>query len=71
MFLVLSDLDPTVVFEWTQVFGDYEGVSVRSADILTANVATVVSPANSFGFMDGGVDLAYRNFWASSGGYSR
>ncbi|MEI8319597.1 MAG: hypothetical protein WCH79_16765, partial [Planctomycetia bacterium] len=29
--------------------------------ILRANVDAVVSPANSAGFMDGGIDLAYRN----------
>lgn len=28
-------------------------------DILSLNVDAVVSPANSFGFMDGGVDYAY------------
>lgn len=30
-------------------------------EILTADA--IVSPANSFGYMDGGIDLAYRNRW--------
>lgn len=34
-----------------------QGVVLR--DITTLQVDAVVSPANSFGFMDGGVDLAY------------
>lgn len=32
---------------------------VQIADITTLRIDAVVSPANSFGFMDGGVDLAY------------
>jgi hypothetical protein len=31
MFLVLSDLNPEVVFAWTQIFADYQNVSYRSA----------------------------------------
>ena len=52
-----------MVFAWTQIFADYQNVSYRSASILKANVDAVVSPANSFGFMDGGIDLAYRSFF--------
>ena len=63
MLLVLSDLNPEVVFAWTQIFVDYQNVSYRCASSLRANVDAVVSPANSFGFMDGGIDLAYRNFF--------
>lgn len=32
---------------------------VRHQDIVTLECTAAVSPANSFGFMDGGVDLAY------------
>jgi hypothetical protein len=38
MLLVLSDLNPEVVFAWTQNFADYQNVSYRSASILRANI---------------------------------
>lgn len=63
MQIVLRDLDPEVVLAWTQVFGPYKSITVGSGDLLRANVDAVVSPANSFGFLDGGIDLAYRSFF--------
>jgi O-acetyl-ADP-ribose deacetylase (regulator of RNase III) len=36
-----------------------DGVSVVRANILDLAADAIVSPANSFGFMDGGIDLAY------------
>ncbi len=61
MLLVLRDLDPHVVLAWTQVFGGRAGVSFGSGDLLASKVDAVVSPANSFGAMDGGIDRHYRN----------
>jgi O-acetyl-ADP-ribose deacetylase (regulator of RNase III) len=61
MLLVLRDTDPHVVLAFTQVFGGHDGVSVGSGDLLAAGVDAIVSPANSFGRMDGGIDLHYRN----------
>jgi len=63
MLLVLYDHNPDIVFAWTQVLSDYEGVIFGAGDLLRARVDAVVSPANSFGYMDGGIDLAYRNFF--------
>lgn len=63
MFLVLRDINPEMVMAWTQTFGNYKGVSYGSGSILEADVDAIVSPANSFGYMDGGIDLAYRNFF--------
>lgn len=61
--VALWDLDPHVVSAWTSAFGRYEGVSFGCGNILSARVDALVSPANSHGFMDGGIDLAYRNFF--------
>lgn len=44
---------------WERHCGDLDGVRVHRGSILELNVDAVVSPANSFGFMDGGIDLAY------------
>jgi O-acetyl-ADP-ribose deacetylase (regulator of RNase III) len=63
LLLVLSDTNPEVVMAFMQAFGAYEGVTFGSGNILQARIDSIVSPANSFGFMDGGIDLAYRNFF--------
>jgi hypothetical protein len=36
---------------------------VHQQDILTRTADAILSPANSFGFMDGGIDLLYSNFF--------
>jgi O-acetyl-ADP-ribose deacetylase (regulator of RNase III) len=43
---------------WRRAFGDCAGVDVVEGDICRVPCDAVVSPANSFGFMDGGLDLA-------------
>lgn len=44
---------------WQQHCGDLPDVSVHHGSILDLSVDAVVSPANSFGFMDGGIDHLY------------
>ncbi len=63
MQLVLRDLDPMSVLAFSQVFGGAPNVNFGAGDLLAAGVDAVVSPANSFGHMDGGIDRAYRNFF--------
>ena len=48
---------PELVFAWTQILGDYQGLSFGAGDLLRMQVDAVVSPANSFGFMDGGIEI--------------
>ncbi|KWA11605.1 hypothetical protein WT37_21320 [Burkholderia territorii] len=43
-----------------EAFVDVVDVSVLRADILSLSADAIVSPANSFGWMDGGIDLLYR-----------
>ena len=45
---------------WQRFCGDLEGVTVHYGSILHLNCDAVLSPANSFGFMDGGVGMLYR-----------
>ena len=45
---------------WTKAFASIAGIHVIEGDILEGRCDAIVSPANSFGFMDGGIDLAYR-----------
>lgn len=44
-------------------FADLASVTVVHGDILRARAEAIVSPANSFGNMDGGIDLAYARFF--------
>lgn len=43
---------------WTTEFGQYRDVEIIEGDVCEVECDAVVSPANSFGFMDGGLDLA-------------
>lgn len=40
-----------------------DGLRVLEGDILEGRTDAIVSPANSFGFMDGGIDAAYTAFF--------
>jgi O-acetyl-ADP-ribose deacetylase (regulator of RNase III) len=60
---MLRDASPEVVLAWLESFSDEGPWSIGSGNILHARADAIVSPANSHGFMDGGIDLAYRNFF--------
>lgn len=60
MKLHLRDKNPAVVAAWREVFADTPDVTISEGDILELEGDAIVSPANSFGWMDGGIDLAYR-----------
>ncbi len=57
--LELRALDAGMVAAWQAVFP--AGIKIGQGDILAARADAVISPANSFGFMDGGIDLHYVN----------
>jgi O-acetyl-ADP-ribose deacetylase (regulator of RNase III) len=59
--LFLRDKNDGVVLAWRAIFGASDpDVSISAGDLFTDEPAdAVISPANSFGFMDGGIDLAY------------
>jgi O-acetyl-ADP-ribose deacetylase (regulator of RNase III) len=59
MKLVLTAMDAALADAWTQFCGDLDGVSVHRGSILDVACDAVVSPANSYGFMDGGIDALY------------
>ena len=57
--LVLTAVDLPLAEAWEEFCGDLDFVSVYHGSIFDVGCEAVVSPANSFGFMDGGIDLAY------------
>lgn len=57
--LQLRDRNSALVQAWQRNFSDVEQVTVSQGDIFDVKADAIVSPANSFGFMDGGIDLVY------------
>ena len=55
----LRDIDPGVVAAWGAEFGSEPSVAISCGNIFEQAADAIVSPANSFGFMDGGIDLVY------------
>lgn len=64
--LLLVSIDDAMHVAWRTSFGDLAHVEVTHGNILEVNCDAVVSPANSFGFMDGGIDGVYRNHFGPS-----
>ncbi|MER5973510.1 macro domain-containing protein [Streptomyces sp. NPDC002055] len=58
--VVLADLNADVVEAWRAAFADTPGIEIRKGSILRQNVDAWVSPTNSRGRMDGGVDAAIK-----------
>ncbi len=59
--LYLIDSKPELCEKWKQVFSSYPEVEVLTGDYFQQSADAIVSPANSFGIIDGGLDLAIRN----------
>lgn len=59
MKIVLTAMDGDLTDAWTMHCGDLSEVSVHRGSILDVACDAVVSPANSYGFMDGGIDAVY------------
>ena len=57
--VVLASIDAPLAEAWQRFCGDLAGVAIHRGSILDVQCDAVVSPANSFGFMDGGIDLLY------------
>lgn len=59
MKIVLTAVDLDLYNAWHRFCGDLDSVEVRRTSILDVECDALVSPANSFGFMDGGIDALY------------
>src|SRR5260221_8759755 len=59
--LVLIDRSQLLIDQWKAQFADCPGVQVLLGDYFQRPADAIVSPANSFGIMDGGLDLAIRD----------
>ncbi|MGW6572051.1 ADP-ribosyltransferase domain-containing protein [Streptomyces sp. NPDC054945] len=63
--VVLTDVNEHVVQAWRAAFADTPGVEIRSGSILDEDVDAWVTPTNSRGRMDGGVDAAVKRHLGS------
>ncbi|MGH7974770.1 MAG: macro domain-containing protein [bacterium] len=57
----LRDLNTDLIIFWKQYFHAFPDVEVSHGDIFEIKADGIVSPANSFGAMGGGIDLLYRD----------
>ena len=55
----LRDINPAMVAAWRAAFEGVADVHVSRGDIFEVQADAIVSPANSFGYMNGGIDLLY------------
>ena len=67
MKIYLRDLNMKIVNSWKSVFYNfgyhYDNIDVSCGSIFDLTADAIISPANSFGFMDGGIDLAYSHYF--------
>ncbi len=63
MKLNLCSIDPRLDAAWRKACDGLDFVSFHFGSILDAGADAVVSPANSFGFMDGGLDAVYLSYF--------
>jgi O-acetyl-ADP-ribose deacetylase (regulator of RNase III) len=63
--LILIDLEPGIVREWERWFARFPEVEILEGDLTEAAADAYVSPANSYGWMDGGIDRALRERFAA------
>lgn len=63
MKIILTALEASLAAAWENVCGDLDFVQVHRGPVFDVACDAVVSPANSFGFMDGGIDLLYSKYF--------
>ncbi len=63
MKIILSAVEPELTDAWRRFCGEFDFVEIHHGSILQLSCDAVVSPANSFGFMDGGVDMLYSQYF--------
>lgn len=63
MNIILADLQGNLLEAWQKIAGDKNYVTTYHGSIFEVQCDALVSPANSFGFMDGGLDMAISEFF--------
>jgi O-acetyl-ADP-ribose deacetylase (regulator of RNase III) len=63
--VILCNPHRELVRAWRRRFREHPEVDVRQGDLLEVGADAYVSPANSYGWMDGGLDLILRERFAA------
>ena len=63
MIIILADLQIQVIQAWQSALKEFSNVEIHYGSIFDVQCDAIVSPANSFGFMDGGIDMAISRFF--------
>ena len=63
MQIVLASTDDDLVRSWESTCGNIENVKIYRGSIFDVKCDAIVSPTNSFGFMDGGLDLEISQYF--------
>jgi len=63
MKIYLCTREDNLFNAWKAFCGHHDFVVASKQDIMSIEADVLVSPANSFGFMTGGVDLHYKNYF--------
>jgi len=61
--IILCDINRRITRAWERYFTRVRDVDIRHGNIFEVDADALVSPANSFGFMDGGLDYAISDFF--------
>lgn len=69
--LVLVAVDAPMTQAWRTLAADRPGLVVHEGSVTDVDVDAVVSPANSFGFMGGGIDAVYARWFPGISGQVR
>lgn len=60
---MLCAVNDAMAEAWRRIAADRPGIQVHHGSILEIGTDAVVSPANSFGLMRGGIDAVYSTAW--------
>ena len=63
MKIQLVDYNEEMCREWHKYFDDCNDVFIHEGDFFSVPTDCYVSPANSFGFLDGGIDNKIRKVY--------
>ena len=63
MKLLFCDLNEQMIKAWNKNFSEDINITIYHGSIFEKDSDAIVSPANSFGFMDGGLDLQISKFF--------
>ena len=63
MIINLVDINDNMISTWKNEFSSYAEINIINDSIFNIQTDAIVSPANSFGIMDGGLDGKIRDFF--------